>query len=74
MSTPEQQAERMATMAAAIIVAIDQTGGTSDVHVMMGSLGAVIGAVAQATGRPEECLDLAMEVARRVIRGSLLGN
>jgi hypothetical protein len=70
--TPEQQAARMERMTAAIMVAIDQNGGAEDVHVIMGSLGAAIGSIALATGRPEECLDLTISVARGVIHGSLL--
>ena len=72
MSELEERAEKMARLTAAIIVAIDQAGGANDVHVMMGSLGAVIGAIAQATGQPERCLDMTIEVARGVIRGGLL--
>lgn len=54
--TPEEQAAAMERMGAAIFVAIDRHGGASDVQVVMGSLGAVIGAIALATGRPDECL------------------
>jgi hypothetical protein len=70
--TAEQQAEAMQRMTAAIIIAIDQNGGNKDVQVIMGGLGAAIGAIALATGRPDECLDRTMDVARGIIRGSLL--
>lgn len=70
--TPEQQAAAMDRMTAAIIVAIDQNGGPSDVQVIMGSLGAVIGSIAVATGRPDECLGRTLDVARGIIHGSLL--
>ena len=68
----EEQAAAMERMTAAIIVAIDQNGGAADVQVIMGSLGAAIGAIARATGRPDECLDRTIDVARGIIRGSLL--
>ncbi len=62
----------MERMTAAIMIAIDQNGGASDVLVIMGSLGATIGAIAVATGKPNECLDRTIDVARGIIRGSLL--
>lgn len=71
--TREQQAAAMERMTAAILSAIDQNGGPSDVQVVMGSLGAAIGLVATATGRADECLNQTMDVARGIIRGSLLG-
>lgn len=70
--TSEQQAARMERMTAAIMIAIDQNGGSEDVQVIMGSLGAAIGCIAVATGRPDECLDATIGVARGIIRGSLL--
>ena len=66
------QAAAMSRMTAAIIVAIDQNGGAEDVLVIMGSLGVAIGTIALATGRPDECLDRTIDVARGIIRGSLL--
>lgn len=70
--TLEQQAAAMVRMTAAIIVAIDKNGGAADVQVIMGSLGAVIGTIAVATGKPDECLDRTMDVARGIIHGQLL--
>ena len=70
--TEEQQAAAMERMTAAIIIAIDRNGGAEDVQVIMGSLGAAIGVIAKATGRPDECLNRTMDVARGIIRGSLL--
>lgn len=69
----EKQAAAMERMTAAIMVAIDQNGRAEDVLVIMGSLGAAIGAIALATGRPDECLDRTIDIARGIIRGSLLG-
>ena len=62
----------MKRMTAAILIAIDQTGEADNVLVIMGSLGAAIGTIALATGRPDECLDRTIDVARGIIRGSLL--
>jgi hypothetical protein len=72
MDASEQQAEALARVSGAILDAIDQAGGAGDMVVTMGSLGAAIGAIAQATGHPEECLDMVMKIARGIIRGSLL--
>lgn len=69
--TLKQQAAAMERMMAAIIAAIDKNGGASDVQVIMGSLGLVIGTIAVATGKLDECLDRTMDVARGIIHGQL---
>lgn len=71
--TQEQQVEAMQRMAAEIILAIERGGGVEDVLLVLGALGSVMGTIAVATGRPEECMQKMVEVSRAIISGEILG-
>jgi hypothetical protein len=72
MDALEQKAGRMSRMTEAIMAAIGEQDGSEDVQVVMGSLGAAVGCMAKASGRPDECLEVMNKLARGVISGKFL--
>lgn len=70
--TPEERALKMKSMTSAVLATIEEAGGGENMQIVIGSLGAVLGCIALASGKPDECLEAAVNVARGVIQGCFL--
>jgi hypothetical protein len=70
--TDAQAAAAVERMTGAIMAAIANSAYCENIQVVIGSLGAVVGCVAQASGKPDKCLSILNKLARSVSTGELL--
>lgn len=67
-----RRAHKMEEMTHAILETIEQHGGYQDAHVVIVSLGVVLGSIALMADGPQAILDAGLEVSRGVVNSTLL--
>lgn len=70
----EITAAKMQAMSQAIIATIKSTGNVENMTIVMGALGATVGVLALATGRPDAAIHSMTEIAHTVCRQASEGS
>lgn len=72
MTAEQERVDSLQRLTAAVIKVItSESGGVEDVPLVMGALGVAVGTIAQATGEPEESLEMMVKMARMVFDSEL---